>query len=173
MRLTTHVLFVSSENTARSILAEACLNQLGKGRFRAFSCGSPEQIGGPVPPFILDVLTTAQIPIDGLQSKSWTEYTRIGAPRMDFVIALDQTTVHLHPRWPGQPVTALWNYPAVLYSGGTDVAMRPVALQTLYSIRRRLELLVALPMHGIDSTALRDDVRDMAHMNHFLNKDEP
>jgi hypothetical protein len=72
-----------------------------------------------------------------------------------------------------EPVTALWNYPAVLYSGGTDVAMRPVALQTLYSIRRRLELLVALPMHGIDSTALRDDVRDMAHMNHFLNKDEP
>jgi hypothetical protein len=87
---------------------------------------------------------------------------------MDFVIALDPASVDQHPSWPGQPVTALWSYPAILSPGGNDSDMRPLALQTLYSIRRRLELLIALPMHGPDRTALRDDIRDMAYMGHFF-----
>lgn len=166
MPSTIQVLFVSCENAARSILAEACLNQLGGGRFKAFSCGMPELTGGSVHPAVLEVLASAQVPTDGLSSKPWHNFTRNGAPRMDFVIALDPDSVAQHPRWPGQPMTAVWSYPAVLSPGRADMDVKRLALHTLYSLRRRLELLIALPMHGADRTALRDDIRDMAYMGH-------
>lgn len=159
-----HVLFVSCANLARSILAEACLNQLGKGRFRAFSCGMPGQTGEPVPPQIFEVLEGASIAPLNLHSKSWKEFTRIGAPRMDFVISLDAVAMRQHPSWPGQPDTALWSTPPLLRPGLDDAELKAGALQTLYALRRRLELLVALPMHGADRGALRSDIRDLAHM---------
>lgn len=166
MRSTVHVLFVSCENAARSILAEACLNQLGGGRFKAFSCGMPGLAGGTVHPAVLEVLASAQIPADGVFSKPCDNFTRNGAPRMDFVIALDPDSVLQHPRWPGQPMTAVWSYPAILSGGRADLDIKRLALHTLYSLRRRLELLIALPMHGADRAALRDDIRDMAYMGH-------
>lgn len=159
-----NVLFVSCANAARSILAEACLAQLGKGRLRAFSCGVPGMAGGPVPRAVLDALQAAGIPVNGLHGKSWNQFTRLGAPKMNFVISLDEATVRQHPHWPGQPDTAAWNTPAILTPGRADAEVQALALQTLYSLRRRLELLVALPMHGVDPAALRSDIRDMAHM---------
>ncbi|WP_411881455.1 protein tyrosine phosphatase [Polaromonas sp. YR568] len=163
-RSSIHVLFVSCANRARSILAEACLNQLGKGRFHAFSCGARGHTGGPIPEPVLEVLETASVATTGLHSKSWNEFTRLGTPRMDFVISLDEATASQHPSWPGQPDTALWGSPAILLPGIDSSELKAMSLQTLYSLRRRLELLVALPMHGSDRAALRSDIRDMAHM---------
>lgn len=163
-RSSIHVLFVSCANRARSILAEACLNQLGKGRFHAFSCGMPGHTGGPIPAPVLEVLEAASVATTGLHSKSWSEFTRMGAPRMDFVISLDEATTKQHPSWPGQPDTALWGSPAILTPNIDGLELKVISLQALYSLRRRLELLVALPMHGSDRTALRSDIRDMAHM---------
>lgn len=159
-----NVLFVSYANVARSILAEACLNQLGKGRFQAFSCGIPGQTGLAIPEPIFKVLKTASITTTGLYSKSWGEFIRMGVPRMDFVISLDATTVGQHPSWPGQPNTAVWGSPAVVVPDIDDAKLTTISLQAMYSLRRRLELLVALPMHGTDRAALRGDIRDMAYM---------
>jgi len=83
---------------------------------------------------------------------------------MDFVISLDEVTTGQHPSWPGQPDTAVWGSPAVLLPNIDDSELKVISLQALYSLRRRLELLVALPMHGIDRDALRGDIRDMAYM---------
>ena len=158
------VLFVSHQNAVRSILAEACLNQLGKGRFKAFSCGVPGQTDSPVPQVVHGVLAACAFPSKDLHAKSWNDFVRIGSPRLNFVIALDESTVGFHPSWPGQPDTALWSCPPVLRAGYTDYDLKPAALQTLYLLRRRLELLVALPMHGFDRSALRSDIRDLAYM---------
>lgn len=144
------VLCVSRANLARSILAEACLNQLGEGRFHAFSCGIPGQTGQAIQAPIFEVLNTACVSTTGLHSKSWDEFTRMGAPRMDFVISLDEATTGQHPSWPGQPDTAVEGSPAVLLPNIDDSELKVISLQALYSLRRRLELLVALPMHGID-----------------------
>lgn len=159
-----NVLFVSRANLARSLLAEACLNHLGHGRFRAYSCGVPGQAGHAVPTAVLDVLQAASISPKGLRSKSWAEFIRMDAPRMNFVIALDADTVRDHPSWPGQPDTALWATPPVDPGGAGAAQTRKDALSVLYSLRRRLELLVALPLQSGDRAALRSDVRDMAYM---------
>jgi arsenate reductase len=158
------VLFVSRENAVRSILAEACLNKLGKGRFKAFSCGVPGQTYHPVPTVVVDVLAEAAIPTTGSHSKPWSDFLRSGAPHLDFVISLDAGTVGLHPSWPRQPATVLWNCPAILSVDRGESDRKSAVLQTLYTLHRRLELLVALPMHGADRSALRSDIRDMAHM---------
>ena len=82
---------------------------------------------------------------------------------MDFVISLDDATVCQHPSWPRQPDTALWAIPPIVATN-VDSQLMLLALQALYSLRRRLELLVALPMYGFDKAALRSDIRDVAHM---------
>jgi protein-tyrosine-phosphatase len=158
------VLFVSRENAVRSILAEACLTQLGKGRFKALSCGVPGQTNRHIPEEVLEVLSASAISSKGLHTKSWNDFVLSGAPRLNLVISLDAATVSLHPSWPGQPDTALWSCAPVLTENRSVNDLKPLVLQTLYSLRRRLELLVALPMHGLDRSALRSDIRDMAHM---------
>lgn len=163
-RSTTNVLFVSDNNACRSLLAEACLIHLGKGRFKVFSCGVPAHVANAPHKWTLLALQTAGIPAINLESKDWTEFTRNGAPNMDFVIALDADTAHLHPSWPGQPETALWGYKALTMNNanGSDVAIATV--QTLLSLQRRIELLVSLHSKVRTRSALRDDLRDLAHL---------
>jgi arsenate reductase (thioredoxin) len=160
----TLVLFVSNENAARSILAEVCLRHLGKETFRIFSCGMPGAASGLPHPLVLKGLATAGMCCDDLRCKSFTEFTRNGAPRMDFVISLDKLTAANHPSWPGQPETALWNYPPILVSGRSDADLKNAVVQTLHSLRRRLELLVSLHMRGVKRSDLRSDLRDLAYL---------
>lgn len=160
-----NVLFVSRRNNFRSLLAEACLAHLSKGRFRAFSCGTPMHLGEVPHPMAVTALINASIPATGLRCKSWGEYTRAGAPRMDFVITLDSGVDALVPHWPGQPETALWSYPDVLTGPSAPEGIGVAAVQALYSLRRRLELLVSLPIRTADKAMLRGDIRDMAYMN--------
>lgn len=163
-RKTTNVLFVSEENGCRSLLAEACLNHLGHGKLRAFSCGVPAQVVDQPFGWTLLALQTASIPTSHLRCKAWTEFTRNGAPRMDFVVALDQGSLPLHPSWPGQPVTALWDYPHVQGSSSNRHDVGLSAVQTLLSLRRRIELLVSLHARGKNHADLQHDLRDLSHV---------
>lgn len=157
---TFNVLFICTGNSARSILAEALLNDMGKGRFRAFSAGSHPK--GAVHPLALQELISRRIPTDGLRSKSWEEFASPGAPAMDFVFTVcDQAAGEVCPVWPGQPVTAHWGMPDPAAVEGSDEAMARAFRDTAVALKRRLELMLALPIHSLDSMALQKQVKDI------------
>ena len=160
----TNVLFVSVENQCRSLLAEASLNHLGQGKMKAYSCGVPDQVTGNSLNWTLLALQTAAIPADNLRCKPWTEFMRSGAPKMDFVVALDRDTLPIHPAWPGQPITALWDYPHVEAGTKNRHSVGSAAVQTLLSLRRRIELLVSLHARSKTRADLQHDLRDLSHV---------
>jgi protein-tyrosine-phosphatase len=157
------VIFVSRRNSLRSVLAQACLAKLGADRFIAHSCGHPAHVSDQIHPAAITALSSAGIPVPLLQPRGWDEMTRSSSPHANFIITLDESTLPVQPSWPGQPDSALWAFPdiaALDNPGEIDQA----AVQMLYALRRRLELLISLPLHGADRAAVRSDVRDMAHM---------
>ncbi|MBO9647698.1 MAG: protein tyrosine phosphatase [Variovorax sp.] len=157
------VIFVSRRNTLRSILAQACLSHLGSDRFAAYSCGHPAYLGDSIDPAAISALTTARMPVPLLPPRGWGELARSGSPHANFVITLDAEMLSREPSWPGQPDAALWDFPDVAVMSNPDDAAR-AALQMLYALRRRLELMISLPLHGADRDAIRSDVRDLAYM---------
>ena len=163
-RTLTNVLFVSRENAFRSLLAEACLKHLGNGDFRVFSCGVPQLTASSPNRWTTLALHTVSMQASHIRCKSWVEFTKSGAPKMDFVIALDAKTMHHHPIWPGQPETALWDYPALQALEAGDPQLGLIAVKTLMSLRQRIELLVSLRSRGCSRSDLRHDLRDMAHI---------
>ena len=165
MQKRTGVVFVSRRNTLRSILAEACLLHLDRERrFAAYSCGQPGQLGRTVHPAAAAALDSAAIALPPTSPRSWDDLVRLSSLRADFVITLDPSVEGLAPRWPGQPATAEWAYPDIAAGPADAEDAAHAATQMLYSLRRRLELLVSLPMAGIDKSALHADVRDLAHL---------
>ena len=160
----TRVLFVSRHNAFRSLLAEACLRHLGRDKFRVYSCGVPSEVADGPNSWTLLALHSAGIPSSGLTCKGWTEFTRSGAPSMDFVIALDAPTFTDHPKWQGQPETALWSYPEISAAKGNKVNPDIESIQTLVSLRRRIELLISLRARVQTPSDLRDDLRDLAYV---------
>jgi len=157
------VIFVSRRNSLRSILAEACLTHLDPKRFSASSCGQPGKVGREFHPAAIGALVSASMPVPTHAPRSWDDVARsVGTPA-EFVITLDKDTEARQPRWPGQPDGALWDYPDV--AGGDDPEkVAHDAIQMLFSLRRRLELLISLPLHGGDRAAVRSDVRDLGYM---------
>ncbi|HEY1103506.1 MAG TPA: arsenate reductase ArsC, partial [Burkholderiaceae bacterium] len=137
--LPLNVLFLCTHNSARSILAEALLNHLGAGRFRAYSAGSSPRDQQQPHPLALAVLQAAGMATDGLHSKSWDVFALPDAPRMDLVITVcDNAAGEACPYWPGQPATAHWGYPDPSATEGTETQQWEAFRQTLYAIRRRL-----------------------------------
>lgn len=138
------VLFLCTHNSARSLLAEALLNHLGGGRFRAFSAGrTPRQDRRP-DPLVLEVLRGADVPTQGLHSKSWDEFAGPGAPPLDLVITLcDQAAGETCTYWPGAPATAHWRYPDPGEFPGGKEDRRWAFTDTFNGMKRRLELLIA------------------------------
>ena len=163
-RTVTNVLFVSTENACRSLLAEACLNHLADGKLRAFSCGVSSKTAVKPPSWTTLALATASIPDTGLTCKSWVEFSKPSSTRMDFVIGLAADTYAIHPAWPGQPVTALWDYPAVGSKNKKKFDPGIEAVQTLLSLHRRIEFLVTLHAKGKRHSDLEHDIRDLTHV---------
>lgn len=158
-----NVLFLCTHNSARSILAEATLNHLGKGRFKAFSAGSSPRENQQPNPFALEVLQRAGISTEGLRSKNWDEFGKADAPHMDLVITVcDNAAGETCPYWPGQPATAHWGYADPSDAKGTHEQKLEAFRETLLAIRRRLEFLVSLPPASIDRLTLQNTARELA-----------
>ena len=158
-----NVLFLCTHNSARSILAEAILNHIGRGRFKAFSAGSSPRENQQPNPLGLQVLQGAGMSIEGLHSKSWDEFGTVDAPPMDLVITVcDNAAGEVCPYWPGQPATAHWGYPDPSAGEGTEAQKLEAFRQTLYALKRRLELLVSLPTEKLEKTMLQGAARDLA-----------
>ena len=157
------VIFVSQRNSLRSILAQACLTHLGADRFSVYSCGQPGLFSEAIHPAAASALCKANVPIPLVEPHGWDRLARASVYTADFVITLDEATLSAEPCWPGQPCSALWALPDVAGLGHPDESAR-AATQVLYSLRRRLEFLNILLRRGAITTAVRSDVRDLAHM---------
>ncbi|MDT4848452.1 Protein ArsC [compost metagenome] len=162
-----NVLFLCTHNSARSILAEAALNHLGKvkgvQRFRGFSAGSSPRENQQPNPLALRALQDAGIATEGLSSKSWDVFARPDAPHMDLVITVcDNAAGEVCPYWPGQPATAHWGYADPSNTPGSEAEKLTAFKQTLLAIHRRLELLINLPLASVDRLLLQQQARDLA-----------
>lgn len=148
------VLFLCTGNSARSILAEAYLNSAGKGRFTAYSAGSHP--AGKVNPLALELLEENRLPTGGLRSKSWDEFARPGAPKIDFVFTVcDNAAGEACPLWPGQPITAHWGVADPAAASGTDAERRKAFLRAFTELSTRINLLLALPLDELEPRALK------------------
>jgi arsenate reductase (thioredoxin) len=151
---TRNVLFLCTGNSARSILAEAALNSLGRDRFVAYSAGS--QPAGRVNPFALELLQKNRLPTDALRSKSWDEFAQTGAPVLDFVFTVcDNAAGEVCPIWPGQPMTAHWGVEDPAAVDGSDEDKRKAFVRALTTLQRRIELFLALPHRKLDKFSLQ------------------
>ena len=156
------VLFLCTHNSARSILAEALLNDMGAGRFKAYSAGSSPRDNQQPNPLGLQVLQKAGISTEGLRSKSWDEFATPDAPQMDLIITVcDNAAGEVCPIWPGHPATAHWGYADPSEGDGTDEQKLEAFRQTLHAIKRRLELLVSLPEEKLGKAVLQTTARQL------------
>ena len=155
-----NVLFVCTGNSARSIIAEGLMNHLGGKRFRAYSAGSHPK--GEVHPLALEALKHFRLPNDGFRSKSWEEFAGPDAPQLDFVFTVcDNAAGEMCPVWPGQPMTAHWGLPDPAAVEGSDEIKRKAFHDTVVGMKRRIELMLALPMTSLDRMAIQREVRDI------------
>jgi len=155
-----NVLFICTGNSARSILAEALMNQAAKGRCNAYSAGSHPT--GVVNPHALQTLRDMGMPALGARSKSWDEFATTDAPQMDFVFTVcDNAAGEACPLWPGQPMTAHWGLPDPATARGSEDEVKRAFRDAAVTLRRRIELLLALPLSTLDSMAIQRQVRDI------------
>lgn len=152
-----NVLFLCTGNSARSILAEAILNQKGRPTFKAYSAGSHP--AGSVNPYALKQLESAKLPSEGLRSKSWEEFAKPGSPKMDFVFTVcDNAANEMCPVWPGQPITAHWGVPDPAAITGTPEEITRAFRDAFFTLERRIELFLSLPLASLDSLAVKKEV---------------
>jgi arsenate reductase len=159
-----NVLFLCTGNSARSILAEAILNRVGGGRFKAWSAGSMPT--GQVNPHAVALLERTHHPLEGLRSKSWEEFSGPEAPKLDFVFTVcDNAANEVCPVWPGQPMTAHWGLPDPAAVKGSDAEIALAFADTYRMLSQRLGLFVNLPMDKLDRMSLQrrlDDIGERA-----------
>lgn len=152
-----NVLFLCTGNSARSILAEAILNQKGRPNFTAYSAGSHPS--GQVRPEALKQLEAAHLPTVGLRSKSWEEFAQPGAPRLNFVFTVcDSAAKEVCPVWPGQPMTAHWGVPDPAAVQGSPEQIEKAFRDAFFLLDRRIGLFLSLPLATLDQLALKKEV---------------
>lgn len=155
-----NVLFICTGNSARSIIAEGLMNQLGRGRFKAYSAGNHPK--GEVHPLALHALEKSAVDVAGLRSKSWDEFAQPNGPEFDFVFTVcDKAAGEVCPAWPGQPITAHWGMPDPVAAEGGMATQETAFLETMIYTRRRIQLLLALPLASLDRMAIQREVRDI------------
>jgi arsenate reductase len=154
---TFNVLFLCTGNSARSIMAEALVTTMGKGRFQGFSAGSKP--GGTVNPFAIEQVGKTGYPVDKLRSKSWDEFAGPHAPHMDFIITVcDNAAGEVCPHWPGHPATAHWGFEDPAAIEGTDEQKRAAFEKAFKQILARMNSFVSLPVHMLDKHAIQREI---------------
>ena len=149
-----NVLFLCTGNSARSILAEAYLNSAGRGRLRAYSAGSHP--GGTVNSFALELLRKNHISTEGLRSKNWVEFSKAGAPRMDFIFTVcDNAAGEVCPVWPGHPITAHWGVADPAAVQGSDDEKRKAFHGAFTQLTTRIRLFLSLPFEKLEQSAIK------------------
>jgi arsenate reductase len=152
-----NILFLCTGNSARSIMAEAILNVKGKPNFTAYSAGSHPT--GAVRPEALRQLELTNIPTQGLRSKSWDEFARLDAPKLDFILTVcDNAAKEICPIWPGQPMSAHWGVPDPSAVQGSDAEVERAFREALFMLSRRIDLFLSLPMEKLDKLAIEREL---------------
>jgi protein-tyrosine-phosphatase len=155
-----NVLFLCTGNSARSIMAEAILNKLGAGKFRAFSAGSEPK--GQVHPQTLRLLQSLGYDSSGFRSKSWHEFANPGAPVLDFVFTVcDNAAGETCPLWPGQPMTAHWGVPDPAAAKGNPAEVALAFKDAYRMLHQRIGVFAALPLGSLDRLSLQNRLREI------------
>ena len=162
MRKPYNILVLCTGNSARSIMAEALLNTMGAGRFKAYSAGSHPT--GRVNPLATEQVRSLGCPVESLRSKSWDEFARPDAPVMDFIVTVcDNAAGEVCPVWPGKPVTAHWGFPDPAAVTGTEEEKRAAFARTMHQIRNRVQLFMSLPLETLDRMAVESRMRALGN----------
>ena len=152
-----NVLFLCTGNSARSIMAEAILNQKGHSNFTGYSAGS--QPAGRVHPEALKQIRGARIATEGLRSKSWDEFGATDAPRMHFVFTVcDRTAAEVCPVWPGHPLTAQWSVPDPAAVVGTREQIERAFFDAFRILDRRITLFLSLPLATLERDVVQSEI---------------
>ena len=158
-----NVLFLCTGNSARSILAEAILNQLGAGKFRAYSAGS--QPKERVHPETIQLLQGLGYDTSGLRSKSWGEFAKPGAPPLDFVFTVcDDAAAEACPVWPGQPMTAHWGVPDPAEATGSPAEIALAFKDAYRMLHQRIGIFTSLPIRSLDRLSLQQRLKEIGRM---------
>ena len=157
-----NILFLCTGNSARSILGEAIINQIGGERFKGFSAGSMPK--GAVHPQALNLLRSKGVDVSGFRSKPWDEFAAPGAPPLDFVITVcDNAAGEVCPVWPGQPITAHWAMPDPAAVEGEPAAIALAFADTWRMLMNRIRLFTSLPVESLDRLAIKQRMDDIGH----------
>ena len=152
-----NVLFLCTGNSARSVMAETLLNHWGNGLFHAHSAGSHP--AGRIHPLTLDLLMRLNFPLAGLRSKSWDEFAKPAAPKLDFVFTVcDNAAKEVCPFWPGQPQTAHWGVPDPAVVRGTEDEIKRAYRGAFMTLERRISLFLCLSLASIDKMAIKKEI---------------
>ncbi len=164
-----NVLFLCTGNSARSIIAEAILNRIGAGKFRAYSAGS--QPKGRVHPETIRLLEGLGYGTSQFRSKSWTEFAEAGAPLFDFVFTVcDSAAAESCPVWPGQPMTAHWGIPDPAEATGAHAEIAFAFKEAYRLMNQRIGIFTSLPLHSLDRLALGNKLKEIGRMQGATGK---
>ena len=166
-----NVLFLCTGNSARSVLAEAIINKVGRGKFHGYSAGS--QPKGQVNPNTLHLLQDLGYDVSGLRSKSWSEFAKPGASPLDFVFTVcDNAAGETCPVWPGQPMTAHWGIPDPAEATGSSAEVALAFKDAYRMLLRRIEIFTSLPLRELDKLSLQAKLREIGRVDAREKADE-
>jgi protein-tyrosine-phosphatase len=158
-----NVLFLCTGNSARSIMAEAILDRLGAGKFRAFSAGSHPK--GSMHPQAVQLLQSLGYDTSRFRSKSWSEFAQAGAPVLHFVFTVcDNAAGETCPLWPGQPMTAHWGVPDPAEATGNDAEIALAFKDAYRMLFQRIGAFTALPIRSLDQLSLQNRLKEIGRM---------
>lgn len=165
-----NTLFLCTGNSARSIIAEAILNKIGQGKFRAYSAGS--QPKGQVNPNTIQLLHGLGYDTSGLRAKSWNEFAKPGAPALDFVFTVcDNAAGETCPVWPGQPMTAHWGVPDPAEAQGSEAEIALAFKDAYRMLFQRIGIFTALPIRSLDKLSLQNRLREIGRVTDAVAKE--
>jgi arsenate reductase (thioredoxin) len=159
---TYNVLFLCTGNSARSIMAEALVSTMSKGRLKGYSAGSKP--GGKVNPFAIEKVKETGYPLENLRSKSWDEFARPDAPHMDFIITVcDNAAGEVCPIWPGHPASAHWSFEDPAAVEGTDEQKRAAFENIFRQIMGRMSIFLALPIDKLEKHVIQQEIKKIGN----------